>query len=234
MDALAEIFLKQWSLYRKIVDSDLMSHRSFYAQLRRMVEHRSGVWSFLDLGCGDASSTLQALHGLPVGLYTGVDLAPQAITLAADNLRASGLHGGVVDADFRQYLRDSNRLWDVIFIGFSFHHLIGGEKAEFAGLLRQTLAPDGEWIFLEPLMTDGETRAGYLLRWKAEFDLHWTAFSEDERQAIWEHVSTCDHPETLEQFLEIGQSAGFQQLECLGNDPTGLYAMFRARNRLNA
>ncbi len=232
MHELAEIFLKQWSLYRKVVDSDLMSHRSFYAQLRRTVEHRPAGWTFLDLACGDASATLQALRGLPVGFYSGVDLAPQAVELAIQNLRASGLPGDVKQADFRHFRQDPDRLWDVIFIGFSFHHLVGEEKIDFARLLRPAVAPGGDWIFLEPIRIAGESREEYMLRWKAEFDQHWTAFSQEERTAIWEHVSTCDHPESLERFEEIARLAGFNEIECLGTDPTGLYAMIRTRIRM--
>jgi cyclopropane fatty-acyl-phospholipid synthase-like methyltransferase len=224
----AAIFFKHWATYRRVVDADYMSHRALFGLLHDLLVARTRPFSFLDLASGDAACSVGALTGTAVSDYTAVDLSEQALEVAAKNVRSLGCEARTVSRDFRDFFDPPPRTWDVIFIGFSFHHLAGDDKLSFARKLRSALNPGGEWIFFEPILSGGESRAGYLERWKSYFEQHWTICTPEEKVAIWEHVSECDHPESPEQFDASALHAGFTACEHLFTDPCGFYGGFRA------
>ena len=226
-DAAHTIFTQQWAIYRRFVDADYMSHRAFFGILHDLVAARTKAFSFLDLASGDAFCSVGALAGTDCGLYRS-HLAEQALELAAKNAAFLGCDSRVIARDFRAYLEVPPRTWDVILIGFSFHHLVGEDKLRFAQKLRPAVAAKGEWIFFEPILYGGESRAGYLERWKDCLDRHWTGFTLEEKALIWEHVSECDYPESPERFVEIARWAGFSSCDHLLTDPYRFYCGFRA------
>ena len=227
-DAAHTIFTQQWAIYRRFVDADYMSHRAFFRILHDLVAARTQAFSFLDLASGDAFCSVGALAGTAIADYTAVDLSEQALELAAKNAASLGCDFRVIAGDFRAYLEVPPRTWDVILIGFSFHHLVGEDKLSFARKLRPAVAAKGEWIFFEPILYGGESRASYLERWKDCLDRHWTGFTMDEKALIWGHVSECDYPESPERFEEIARRAGFSACEHLLTDPYRFYCGFRA------
>jgi 16S rRNA G966 N2-methylase RsmD len=222
------IFEQQWAVYRRFVDAGYMSHRSFYGMLHDLVAARTKPFSLLDLASGDASWSVGALAGTGIIDYTAVDLSKQALELAAKNAASLRCDAQVIARDFRDYLESPPRTWDIILIGFSFHHLVGEDKLSFARKLRNALGAEGEWIFFEPILDGGESRARYLERWKECLDQHWTGFTLEEKAIIWRHVSQCDYPESPERFEEIARQAGFAACERLLIDPYRFYCGFRA------
>jgi hypothetical protein len=201
-----------------------MSHRAFFGILHDLVAARTQAFSFLDLASGDACSSVGALAGTAIADYTAVDLSEQA----AKNAASLGCDSRVIAGDFRDYLEVPPRTWDVILIGFSFHHLVGDDKLSFARKLRHAVGAEGEWIFFEPVLYGGESRAGYLERWKDCLDRCWAGFTLEEKALIWGHVSECDYPESPERFEEIARRAGFSACDNLLTDPYRFYCGFRA------
>ena len=64
--ALAQ-FQEQWATYRKVVESDYLSHREVGSILRATLnEVFTAPFSFLDIACGDASVMKTALAGTKV------------------------------------------------------------------------------------------------------------------------------------------------------------------------
>jgi hypothetical protein len=68
-----------------------------------------------------------------------------------------------VHRDFQEYVNAASRLWDIIFIGFSFHHLNSKAKLAFASQTRRVLSAGGEWIFFEPGLDGNEKRKEFLI-----------------------------------------------------------------------
>ena len=66
------LFQEQWQLYRKFVDNNYFYHREVYGQPHRILVDEA-VWPFrfLDIACGDARATVDALKGTRVAHYTG-------------------------------------------------------------------------------------------------------------------------------------------------------------------
>ncbi|MEI7962784.1 MAG: class I SAM-dependent methyltransferase [Verrucomicrobiota bacterium] len=82
-------FFNGWSLYRRIVDNDYLYHRSVKASLgewlNEMESELGRPFSFLDLGCGDGLFSSEVLEGRSLSSYTGIDISPVALDLAARN-----------------------------------------------------------------------------------------------------------------------------------------------------
>lgn len=87
-DPAVALFQQQWRVYRKVVDHNYLQHREVYARLRQvLVEEATQPFRFLDIACGDATSTVAALQGTRVASYHGIDLSGAPIDLARDALR---------------------------------------------------------------------------------------------------------------------------------------------------
>lgn len=97
----------------------------------------------LDLGCG-TGRFLQALSYAGYTDFRGVDCAPQAIEIA----RGKGFT--IIDADLRQFLRDSTDCYDVITAFDVIEHFGKDELLELVDLVRNRLTPNGRFIIQTP------------------------------------------------------------------------------------
>jgi 16S rRNA G966 N2-methylase RsmD len=222
------IFVAQQAIYRRVVEADYMSHRALFGILHDLLKARSAPFSLLDLACGDAACSVGALRGTKVSDYIAVDLSEPALSVASSNARSLGCATQVLHRDFQEYVSAASRLWDIIFIGFSFHHLNSKAKVAFAPQIRHALSAGGEWIFFEPMLHGNETRKQFLDRWKASLEHDWQEFTPQEKTTIWEHVSRYDFPENLRTFERIALEGGFRTFEHVYTDPFCFYGAFRA------
>jgi hypothetical protein len=84
--ALAQ-FQEQWATYRKLVESDYLSHIEVGRILQETLNQVfASPFCFLDIACGDATMMKAALRGTRVLHYHGIDLSQAALELAAANL----------------------------------------------------------------------------------------------------------------------------------------------------
>jgi Methyltransferase domain len=171
---------------------------------------------------------VEALCGTEVSDYAAVDLFEPALQFAAENSRRLTCRTQIVSADFQHFMDRPLQTWDVIFIGFSYHHLIGDAKLTFARKLRKAVSEGGEWIFFEPVLCQRQSRADYLERWKESLEQDWDVFNATEKSAIWNHVANYDFPESRQSFEEIALKAGLHGFEHLYTDPWQFYGAFRA------
>ena len=89
-ESAASIFQREWRLYRKIVDHNYIFHHEAYTRLRKaLVEEATRPFRFLDLACGDAGLIAEALRGVEVASYFGVDLSAEGLRLASQALGVS-------------------------------------------------------------------------------------------------------------------------------------------------
>jgi 2-polyprenyl-3-methyl-5-hydroxy-6-metoxy-1,4-benzoquinol methylase len=136
--ALAQ-FQQQWATYRKLVESDCLSHRAVGALLRGTVNDVFALpFTFLDIACGDASMMKTALPGTNVRHYHGIDLSQAALELAAANLADAPF---AVDLDHRDFVEAMLRRpehADAAWCSLSIHHLATADKLN---LMRRSAAP---------------------------------------------------------------------------------------------
>jgi methylase of polypeptide subunit release factors len=114
-----------------MVDNNYLFHREAYAVLRNLlVKEMTAPFRFLDVACGDASTTVGALTGTQVAHYHGIDLSEPALTLAATALRALPCPFELTRQDFVAALRGRIVSADIAWIGLSLHHLRRAQKLD--------------------------------------------------------------------------------------------------------
>ncbi len=220
------LFQRDWAIYRKMVENNFLFHREAYGRLQRLLaEEAPAGFRFLDIACGDASAATTALRDSAVGHYHGIDLSAPALALARAELSALSCPVVLDRRDFTDALSDRPEPADVAWIGLSLHHFHPPEKLKLMQAIRGVVGERGTFAIYENTMPDGETRDQWMARWDRQKPL-WTAYSEDEWDAMWTHVHTFDFPETDSDWRRLGREAGFGTVRQLFAAPTDLFRMY--------
>jgi SAM-dependent methyltransferase len=220
------LFQKQWQLYRKFVDNNLLHHREAYDQLHRiLVDEAVQPFRFLDIACGDARATVDALKGTQVVHYHGIDLSQAALDLASKTLEALDCPVTLEHRDFVAAMRDRPEPVDVAWISLSLHHLLAPAKLSLMREIRNVVGDRGLFLIYENATPDGEGRDAHLLRWERHYQLC-TALTPEEYEEMRAHVRAYDFPETNSRWHSLGHEAGFNQVRELFVAPTDLFRMY--------
>ncbi|TIS85260.1 class I SAM-dependent methyltransferase, partial [Mesorhizobium sp.] len=180
----------------------------------------------LDIACGDASATVNALKGLRLAQYCGIDLSQPALDLAGKALDTLGCPYDLKQCDFVTELRSWSDPIDVAWIGISLHHLRAPAKLALMAEIRRIVGDTGLFLIYEPASPDSEDRDAWLNRWEHDNRLSWTALSTDEWDAMMTHVRAADFPETTSQWQSLGREAGFSRVREVFVAPTDLFRMY--------
>jgi SAM-dependent methyltransferase len=219
-------FLEDWQLYRRMVDNNFLFHREAYACLHGiLMEEVRYPFRFLDIACGDAGESVNALGGTMVASYHGIDLSQPALELAAQNLKLLGAPFTLERGDFVDLLRAAGGPVDVAWIGLSLHHLRAPAKLALMQDLRRLIAERGLFLAYEPASPDGEEREGWLQRYARQKD-DWSAYSSAEWDTMWAHTLAADFPETESGWHALGRAAGFAHVREVFVAPTNLLRLY--------
>jgi SAM-dependent methyltransferase len=228
--AALEIFQNQWGVYQKFLKYDYLSNAKACIALHRfLIDDLARPFRFIDLACGDISGIVGTLRTTPIEHYRGVDLSGPALALAAENLATLPCPAQLDEADFTVAMRDLPQSADIVWISLSLHHLDAAAKGTFMREVREGLAPDGAFLAYEPTRRDDEDRPAYLDRFEAIGRRDWTNLTDSEFAEAMRHVRTCDLPETVVGWNELGRGAGFASATELFRSPTDLFRLFLYR-----
>ena len=220
------VFQAEWATYRKIVENNFLFHREAYSRLHDVImEHFRRPFEFLDIACGDASASANALAGTSIAAYTGIDFSALALDLAGKNLAALGCPVTLVQRDFLDAIEDARAPVDLVWIGLSLHHLRRQQKLAFMRKVRSILNPGARLLIFENTSPDGEDRPSWMERWDQQRS-SWHAYTADEWTRMTDHVHAADYPETLATWRALGQAAGFRSAEDLYTTPTDLFRLW--------
>jgi len=227
-DVSTEIFISSWMIYRKIIENNNMSHREGYDKLRDiLIKEMRRPFSFVDLACGDAYYSSKVLQQTRATEYIGIDVSEQALTLARKEFEGTDIEARFERADFINFERVIETPADVIWIGFSLHHLDTPDKLQFMHKAKKALSSDGVFIIYEPILLEGEDKSMYFKRFKQTFDIHWRGLTKEEGESLLEHVRESEKPETPQDWIKMGYEAGFSKVEKVFSEKTGLYEIFK-------
>ena len=219
-------FRKQWAAYRRLIDANYSHHREAYGILRRLLlENFDRPFWFLDLACGDAKESVGALLETKITHYHGVDLSPQALKMAAQNLDALECEVDLEQADFVEAIRNRPDPAHVVWFGLSLHHLEAPDKRELMREIHEAMAQGGRFLIFEPAMRDGETRHAFHERSEKIMRDRWTALPKDDLDAFVQHIWQCNIPETVSDWQALGREAGFREARLLFRGPDDMYAV---------
>jgi SAM-dependent methyltransferase len=221
------LFQNEWATYRKVVDHNYMFHREAYGCLRKVVLSEVGPhYHFLDIACGDASATVEALSGTHIDHYYGIDLSIPALTLARESLKQLSCVFDLRHGDFVEAIHSWAEPVDIVWIGQSLHHLQSAAKLNLMRQIRGIVRKDGLFLIWEPTSPDGEDRQGWLRRFEAQRLTSWAALTEAEWASMVTHIRSCDYPETTSDWVLLGHQAGFNRVRELFAAPTDINRMY--------
>lgn len=218
-------FFDRWEVYKAFVVHNYLHHREAMAAFTEWMDARGPVGDFLDLGCGDSVFTSKILASRNVASYTGVDCSPVALGLAEENLSCCAFPRNLICADFFQEIPKMTSVFDVIFIGLSFHHLPTDDKTAFLRSVRSRLKPSGGLAFFEPARLEGEDREGFLNRTSEHAHAAYTGLTPDELEGALSHIRSADFPESPATYCRMAHDAGFGQAGVLYICPQKLFAL---------
>jgi SAM-dependent methyltransferase len=205
-------FFDLWAIYDRVLDLDYMFHRELYAEVSRTLAARFGerAFSVLDLGCGSGRHLAPVLGALRVERYEGHDLSPVALEHARKNFEGLGGEVKLVEGDLMRGLRsEGGERFDLIFSGFTLHHLSAEERAEVIRLARGKLAPGGLLLVLDSMRDEGQTREAWLDAYCGWIEAEWTAIPREGVEAIIGHIRGADRPGTRAEHDAAASAAGF-------------------------
>jgi 2-polyprenyl-3-methyl-5-hydroxy-6-metoxy-1,4-benzoquinol methylase len=221
-------FQQQWETYRKLVASDVLSHRALSHILQTTLNDVfTSPFTFLDIACGDAFMMKTALAGTKVRHYHGIDLSQPAIELVAKNLAGMPFKVDLDHRDFVEAMMRRPEHADAAWCSLSIHHLATSDKLALMKAIRGATGARGVFLLYEPTRRASEDRPAFLERFRRVNEPLWSVLTADEWKQIWQHVTTCDFPETAAVWCELGREAGFRQAREVFVDPTDFFRLFR-------
>jgi ubiquinone/menaquinone biosynthesis C-methylase UbiE len=223
----AALFEREWLTYRKMVDNNYTFHREVYNELHRvLVGDAVQPFRFLDIACGDASMTATALKGTRIAHYHGMDLSQAALDLARNALAELTCPVNLERRDYVEALSDYTERADVVWIGYSLHHLRASAKLALMRKIRAAMGACGVFLMCEPASPDDEDRSAWLRRYERLNQPLWTALTPEEWDAVMTHVRANDFPETSSRWHTLGREAGFSEVREVFIAPDDLHRMY--------
>lgn len=204
-----------WDMYKPIIDNNWMFHNELYLELDKLLNttFTSKKFSFLDLGCGDASCVAKVLSNSNIAGYIGVDLSEVVTKLAETNLQSVTPNRRFINGDFVRQMRDLiGQQFDVIFTGFALHHYTTKEKQEFFNLAKQLLKPDGILTVIDVVCTEGQTVTEAVNNSIAYFS-KCNGITPEVLSKSSEHILNYDIPETISTYQKMASNANFTAFE---------------------
>lgn len=204
-------FFDRWTIYASMIAHDYMGHRDITSALSRSLSKRSLPFSVLDLGCGDGSTTANAIRGLPVRKYVGVDGSEVALEQAQKTFSEADFEVTLVTSDFRDYLARSDvETFDVVVVGFAAHHLREPEKSAFVRGCFRLLVPGGDFYLYDVFRRKNEGRNEYVEAYADMIRKDWSGLSTKDKEGVIEHIREYDFPSTSRELSGYASLAGFE------------------------
>ncbi|HHC73850.1 MAG TPA: class I SAM-dependent methyltransferase [Thiothrix sp.] len=220
-------FFQQWAVYQTIIEKNYMYHQEIIEQLNEIIQYHPNTSDLqvLDLGCGDAALVAQTQYGERIADYTGVDLSANALEFAQEKLDSQPFAVHLVKDDFFQAIQNDEKLYDLIVVGYTLHHLSQADKQDFFMAARQHLKPQGQLLIYDVVRSLPESRDAFIARMCEHFTQTWTQFDNAQMRRIHQHIQNNDQPETAEFFADRQQQAGFKDCRLLFQDQDHFYQM---------
>lgn len=213
----SKIFKASWNIYETILALDYMAHKRIFPIVERACvafsAHRGNkplsVW---ELGCGGAHNSSQMLRALPLSSYTGIDLAPNVLEVARENLKVLGCPITLKAADLFEAVQTPGEEADLVFSSYALHHITPIErKAIFFAALFKKVRPGGIFVLVDVFRDEGQNREDYLAGYEQMIRYEWTAFRGLVLEEVVSHVRAYDFPEQLSELDGIAVKAGWSR-----------------------
>lgn len=210
-----QIFIRNWEIYQKVIKQNYMKHKELGKASQKHLQDYSQYTPIrmLDIGCGDAKQISEQIKPLNLVAYTGFDLSEQATQIAFKNFAVFDIKAEFQIGRMEELIKTDQGTYNVIYSSFAIHHLTDDKKAEIIQDCYAKLDKRGLFILIDikrqPKQSIEEYKKSYA-QWISE---DWHALNEDEKDAIIDHLNSCDIPVETKSYVEYAQYAGFNLLE---------------------
>jgi ubiquinone/menaquinone biosynthesis C-methylase UbiE len=218
-----DFFERQWSSYRAVVEHDLMEHRAVAtateAALRHWLAQRSDQATppaLLDLGCGDLALLAPLLRELPLGRYSGLDLAAVVLPLAQRALGPVPYATDWLEGDLLAWAQAPKGgdpavdQPDILHSAFAIHHLNDAQKHSFLQGARRRINANGVFLWVDVFREPDETREAYIARYCQRIRSGWQPLSPEQQEHVIEHLSQWDIPADRAAIQASAEQAGWR------------------------
>ncbi|BAY90167.1 MULTISPECIES: class I SAM-dependent methyltransferase [unclassified Tolypothrix] len=218
-----DYFKNNWISYQKVLTNNYMEHQEIAGVLHKLLtDYFQRPFSLLELGCGDASLTVQALLNTNLADYTGIDLSAAALAIAQCNMAQIQCRQTFIQDDISKILEElgqsQKQSFDVIMSSFVVHHLTLAQKDRLIEQISHLLKAQGIFILIDIVRKEEETQEQYCQRYSKNMRRNWTALSPQDISIIENHVYKYDFPETQTTLGKLTQKHNFIRVECLYKD----------------
>jgi len=194
-----------------------MGHTQFFQRLSKELADRfREPVVILDLGCGDTAPMQTLLRNIPVQHYCGIDVSETALEHANALLASSGISHTLLTGDLLETTRLLHKPFDLIIASFSLHHLQNPiDKQALLAECRRLLQAKGLVAVIDVFLGESESRDDYLDRFERQAREHYSLLTNSEMTTLITHVRSCDYPESVQTYRNIGLQARFNRVRCL-------------------
>lgn len=218
-----DFFDRQWSSYRAIVEHNLMEHRQVAQATTEVIEGwlatrpaEAPAPAMVDLGCGDLALLAPLLRRLPLGSYTGLDLAAVVLPLAEQALGAVPYRTQWLEGDLMAWAqgdltdcRAAPGSTDLLHSAYAIHHLDDGAKLTFLRTARQRISPNGLFVWVDVFREAGEDRTQYIARYAERVARDWRSLTDAQQRHVIDHLSRFDIPAERDTIARAAEAAGW-------------------------
>jgi SAM-dependent methyltransferase len=182
---------------------------------------------FLDVACGTATASAEALKDTGVGRYIGIDISQPSLDVAREALGDLHCPVDLRCQDFVEAINGWDEPVDVVWVGQSLHHLRrASEKQDFMRRVGALLPSDGLFLIWEPTCFEGEDREGWFDRFR-RLRPEWSMVTDEEFDAFDSHQRASDYAETSATWMAMGHEAGFERVAEILMVPNQLARVYR-------
>jgi 2-polyprenyl-3-methyl-5-hydroxy-6-metoxy-1,4-benzoquinol methylase len=210
-----QIFIRNWEIYQKVIKENYMRHKELGELAQKYLQdfsERTPI-KMLDIGCGDAHQISEQLKSLNVAAYTGYDLSEQATQFAEQYFAGFENIIAFQIGKMEDLIKEDQTTYNVIYSSFAIHHLIDDKKAEIIKDCYNKLFEGGLFILIDIKRQPAQSINDYKASYTQWINTDWYALDKDEKNAIIDHLNTCDIPVENKTYTEYALRAGFSLLE---------------------
>ncbi len=195
-----EVFEKNLSIYHKIIENNLMFHRTIETLLSDILSNFPPKINMLDLGCSDGYFYQKIISKFEIQHYWGYDLSPHSIEIARKNNCQNNVSFLV---DNIVHFNAELPLCHFIFAGYVIHHLSVEDKTNLLIKIKNQLAPKGKFLMVDIFKPEHQTLQEYYQHYWTIIQHYPEQITTEERDIIYKHLSNNDFPESIEFWQKI-------------------------------
>jgi SAM-dependent methyltransferase len=212
----SQYFNANWKKYQHTLEANTLYHREMFAALSNFINEKFGskAFSFVDVGCGDASIMVPVLTGKTIQHYVGIDAAPDVLHIAEANLKPVSCQKEFICDNMTTAIPNLKLPADIIFSSYAVHHLSLQQKSDFIQACQNKLNKHGYLLMVDGILKEDQIRE----QWLAELQQRMQAtqhLTQEELEFRMQHPRADDHPERISTFAEIAHQQQWQHFDVL-------------------